>query len=777
MSGAATARDLQLQVFVNNQDTKLIGAFRENAAGRLEAQARELEQVGVKPPVGAQPMQWVPLDAIPTLSYVYDEQSQAVRVSIGEAGRAERVYQLRGATIDPAAQYDRGFGAVLNYDLAAVASAAKLKSFSYQGVSATLDGSVSTPVGTLTQSAIVGHTLAGGQNAVRLDTAFVYTDPASARTYRLGDTVSSGLAWSRPIRIGGAQVQRNFGVRPDLVTLPLFNLSGSAAVPTTVDVYVNNVRAYSQAVDAGPYRLSDLPVTGAGTARVVMVDATGKQIEQSIPFITSPLLLRKDLQDYSVEAGFPRHFYGVDSFAYSANPVVSGSYKRGLTDWLTVEAHGEATKGLLNGGVGGVANVFGRAIVNAAVVASQSRRGSALRPYASFETRIGDISFNAAFQKSFGKYDDLASVTSVHSPLASGTFVSSSGGFVALGYYTSQFAPKETMRVGLSAPLKFDKSSVSAMITSVRNERQKRTTFASIGWSRGGPYNSSLFATTYASIAGRKEVGVFAGVSIALGDKTSASVGGTRSGGKYGAAVDVARYVDQEPGSYGWRVRSNETASNAASRSASAAYRTNYGLIEAEAGQYGKSGAGILRAQGGIAFAGNEVFATNRIDDSFAVIDAKAPGVKVSVENRPIGVTGRNGKIVAPNLRSWQENTITIDPQNLPLDAVITDTQRVLRPADRQGLTVNFAVQTETNSALLLLADRSGTAIPAGLAAELAGSDEPLVVGYDGRLFVSKLSASNRLTVRLDSGGTCVVDFSFTRQPGRQQTIGPLRCN
>ena len=63
-------------------------------------------------------------------------------------------------------------------------------------------------------------------------------------SYRAGDTISGRtLAWTRPIRLGGLQVQRNFALRPDLVTLPLPSYSGSAAVPSTVDVYVNNIKS------------------------------------------------------------------------------------------------------------------------------------------------------------------------------------------------------------------------------------------------------------------------------------------------------------------------------------------------------------------------------------------------------------------------------------------------------------------------------------------------------------------------------------------------------
>jgi len=54
-------------------------------------------------------------------------------------------------------------------------------------------------------------------------------------------------------------VQRNFGLRPDLVTLPLPAARGSAAVPSVADVYIKYVKTSSQDVGAGPYLLSNMP--------------------------------------------------------------------------------------------------------------------------------------------------------------------------------------------------------------------------------------------------------------------------------------------------------------------------------------------------------------------------------------------------------------------------------------------------------------------------------------------------------------------------------------
>src|SRR5262249_45627290 len=140
--------------------------------------------------------------------------------------------------------------------------------YAFNGASATFDGRVFTPYGTFSQGALLTSTVSERFEPLRLNSTFAYSDPETMTTYRAGDTINGGLAWARPIRIGGLQVDRNFGLRPDLVTIPLPFAAGSAAVPSTADIYINNVKTTSQDLGPGPYVLSNVPAIGGnGTAR------------------------------------------------------------------------------------------------------------------------------------------------------------------------------------------------------------------------------------------------------------------------------------------------------------------------------------------------------------------------------------------------------------------------------------------------------------------------------------------------------------------------------
>ena len=54
------------------------------------------------------------------------------------------------------------------------------------------------------------------------------------------------------------------------------------------------------------------------------------------------------------------------------------------------------------------------------------------------------------------------------------------------------------------------------------------------------------------------------------------------------------------------------------------------------------------------------MFATNRIDDAFAVVDVGAADVDVQFQNRPVGKTNRAGFLIVPDLKSYEPNTVSI---------------------------------------------------------------------------------------------------------------------
>jgi outer membrane usher protein len=167
------------------------------------------------------------------------------------------------------------------------------------------------------------------------------------------------------------QFSRDFAVRPDLVTYPLPQFAGEAAVPSSVDLFINGYKSDSALLQPGPYTLTNVPfINGAGEAVVVTTDALGRQVSTTVPFYVTSTLLQKGLTDFSVAAGSLRREYTLKDFAYGPG-VASGTFRYGYSDNLTLESHAEASSDLTLGGLGGNLRLGNFGVLNTAVSQSQ----------------------------------------------------------------------------------------------------------------------------------------------------------------------------------------------------------------------------------------------------------------------------------------------------------------------------------------------------------------------------------------------------------------------
>jgi outer membrane usher protein len=802
-TSADAGRPMQLEVILNGTPTKLIGSFAMLDGNHLAATRQELLELGLNPRGYSSPADVVVLDKVFGLSYKYEESTQQILITAPEELLAVKEYNLRTAPELAPAQSD--WGGVVNYNFySSAVSNVDGKPVTINGVpiaingiptkfigapigfngaSATFDARVFTPFGTLSQSAILRTaSLTDRFDALRLNTTLTYSDPDTMRTYRAGDVISGGFAWTRPIRMGGAQVARNFGLRPDLVTLPLPAARGSAAVPSTADVYINNVKTYSQDVNSGPFVLSNLPaITGAGTARVVLRDSSGHTTESVLPFYVSANLLAPGMFDYSVEAGLPRLSYGATGDTYVPTPVGSASGRYGVFDWLTMQGHAEGGAGLMNGSLGAVIRTGSFGVATVAGAASRFGGGTGFQSYAAYETRIFGVSINASSQMTFGAYNDLASVTSrldqstiITDPYDIGSLIDLSTSVQKAvnnhALFTSSQPSKMLNRISFGVPLPFYNANISAGFTLTRDAADVRSDIANVTLSF--PIGkASFFATAFTTVSGDKNRGFLAGLSVPLGDvTTSLSV----SGGSDGLSIntDAIKPLEQKPGSWGWRVRDSEGVG--AQRTAAVSYRSSFARTEVGVSQGSNGVIGTAEVEGAVATMGGGVFFANRIDDAFAVIETGVPGVEVFHENRPAGVTDSSGRALIPGLRSYQKNKIAIDTAKLPVDADISTTEGYVTPADRAGVRLNFAVRTDVKPAIVEFNGADGKPLPAGARGQIEGG-ESFIVGYDGRAYIKDLTAENKVTITMVDR-QCAASFGYEAHPNEQVIIPGVTC-
>lgn len=760
----ADGMPLQLEVSINGTASGLIGAFVLLPDGRMAATAAELGELGLKvtgePAVG----DLVVVDQLPNLSYSYDASAQTINFITGDENRVTRVFDAQAG--GEGRPLNRGLGSVLNYGIFGAAgheggSDSEFDLIAFNGGSLSLDHRLYSAYGALLNTGIIGTTTMQDATALRLDSSWTTTREDMMLTGTLGDSISGGLSWTRPIRMGGLQLRRNFDVRPDLITMPLPQVSGSAAVPSTVDVFVNNVRTYSQQVPSGPFVISNIPVvTGSGDARIVVRDATGRETESVTPFATSSDLLRPGLLDYSANIGFARLNYGEASFDYGKDILASGTLRRGITNSFTLESHAEAGGELLNGGLGGVYALGNFGMIEAAVSASTFEERQGLQVFASLETELFNVNFDISSQRSFGDYSDLAYSTALVGGLTQAE-IDDFEPYRALDRITAGFMlPDSWGSLGFSA-------------IHIEEGDGENSYYLSSNFSRGLPYNASLSISGFAELGGDGNYGVNLDISAPLGGWGYGSVGGLASNSGASLTATVAKPRGTEDGSYGWRTQVQLGETNAAQGQLS--YRTHYADTEFYLAGVGKNVQATAYAEGALVVADGGVFASRRIDDAFAIVDVGAANVRVEHQNQPVGRTGKSGKILVPDLTAYEANSISIVADDLPMNADFAETEKQVTPAELTGASVHFGVKPELQSAIVVLRDTEGRPLAPGTEGVVSRTSERFVVGYDGQAYIKDLQAQNEVTMEL-RGKTCKAIFAYQPKPGEQILIEGVTC-
>lgn len=755
-------RKLQLEVFINNRPTNLIAEFKQQPDGKLLITPDQLRNAGIDPSRQAQRSDGlVEISKLLGVLFVVDESNQSIHFSAEFGSLSTHIIQARQSS-NELSQIESSVGALVNYTLHATTGGVGMENmWAYEGVSGWFEGRAFSPLGVLSHSQIVSTSSHENYDSTRLDTTWSYSNPSTMITYRAGDVISGGLAWTRPVRLRGVQVRRNFGLRPDLVTMPLPDLSGSAAVPSTVDVFVNNARRFTQEVPPGPFAISDLPlVTGSGTARVVVRDALGREVVSETPFFASSDLLARGLSDFSVVSGFARRSYGVISNDYDDSLMAIGSVRYGLNDTLTVEGHAESGDRLFNGGAGAVFGIGRYGVGSLAGATSHYEGRSGHQIAGSVEAQLRDFHIYARAQRTFGDYLDIAAVTA--EPLVPNRDIPNTA------------PPRSLEQVSLSMPLAFDPSTLNVSYTQLETVDSDRSRILSVSYNRSIGSRTSFFATAYQDFEHDGSFGVFVGVSMSFGNDIHASLGAVSHSEGATFTADLIKSSSTEIGSVGWRVRDTEGART--NRLASINYRAPIARFEAGVEQDKDAFRASAQVEGAVVYVGNSFFLSNRINDAFAIVDAGAADVKVEYENRPAGRTNRNGKLLLPDLRSYEANRITIDPTNLPVSATVSTTKETTVPAERSGTVVKFGIDMSSQSAIVTLRDESGEFLELGSSGKLASNSESFVVGYDGQAYITDLTARNSVVIDQPTRGRCQASFAFRPIEGEQVTIPDAMC-
>ena len=640
-------------------------------------------------------------------------------------------------------------GAFLNYQLSA------------QQIEGQTTGGAYGELGLFAGAGVLTNTAVGRSNGtqrelVRLDTTYTRDLPDKLETLNVGDAISDPGSWGNAVRFAGVRWSRNFGLRPDLLTTPLLSTGGTATVPSTVDVFVNNQLVSSSQLPAGPFVIDRLPtVSGTGDVSVVVRDALGREQVVSQRFYSSVNLLARDLSQYSVNLGSVRNDYALASDHYGSM-LGEASYRRGITDNFTVEGHGEYLAG--NAHAAGLNAAFGIGHVGilnvTAANGGSANGGSGWLDGVGVEHRGTNTSFVANTLWASGEFAQVGEPLDPGKRMRQRSLLQSGVGMGRLGSLSLAYV-RQTYR---SAPT-----------------QQTLSLTHSVSLGRAGTVNLTVSTTRTAqdmTSPVRDSTSAYLIYVFPFGGRSAATATAVSGSGAGAPADEVIASLTESPPvgpGNGYRL----SASTAGNYDADWRQQMTGADVDIEvARNQGIEGRSAYMS-GAMTWLDGQVNTTRSVNGSFAMVDvAGLAGVPVYVENQLTTHTDASGRALLYNLRPYEANRISIEPEDLPLDTAIAASSTIMAPPYRSGVIARFPVE-RVRSATFRLVTEDGKPVPVGAMVKLKGTLFPVVL--DGMVYVTGYDHGMAADATW-KGGHC--SFRLEPPPADEPIpdMGTIRC-
>ncbi len=601
----------------------------------------------------------------------------------------------------------------------------------------------------------------GTRAPVRLDTTLTWRPADRDLALSAGDLISAPGIVARPFRYSGLAFGTDHSAEPGWSPLPLPSVTGTAQPTSSIDLYVNGLRAAQMPTPGGPFTVVLPQGSFTGNTHLVVTDITGRVVD--IPF-SSPRfnldLIKSGLSLWSVGVGAPRFNWGADSGTWLPQSFGYGSVRRGLRDDLTVGLHAEAGPGVWQA-EGEIQSLVGTALgVRAAAAASHSEFGSG--EYFSSDAILslpGNVSVDAGGGTATGHYDDAVSI--------SGTRFDQRNGLT--NTYSQPLQQALDLRITWEPR---DRLTLSAAYDRLRYRGSRATPFASISATRSLGSSATLFVTATRDYSGSSGTSVLAGLSMLFGRGVNGSVSAGQENGESATQALLARPLGEDKGDIGWQL----SAQNAAAGhylNGEVELRSGHGIPAVGLTEFGGATQAYIRATGSAGIAAGHPFVGDPIEGGVIVADVGQPGVPLSINGYEATRSGSDGKALIPAFVAGAPQRVEIAEDHVPLDLIPSTTQQIVTVRQGSGTVAVFAMRSAEHGAIVTLRV-DGAPPPLGSSVRVGEIDIP--VDRDGRLWVPQLGVDATLDVELPDGRRCSVATGFNGHGGPGVVLGPYDC-
>ncbi len=564
-----------------------------------------------------------------------------------------------------------------------------------------------------------------GADFQRLGTRLVYDDTKDLIRFTAGDLDTQARGFQSAPDIAGISIFRSYSVlNPQQIIRPRGDRTFTLSRQSTVEVLVNGQQVRRLQLGPGNYNLRDFPFAqGGNDIRLNVLDDTGRTEVLRFNLFLDQTQLAKGLSEFGLYAGVKAPL-GVDGPVYSNDWAVSGFYRRGISDQVTLGANFQADDKIQ---MGGVEAVFGTAF-------------GTLGTQAAFSHTVG-YGGGFALQGTFQRLIQHADGTSDSFNLFAET---RSRRFAPVTFLLADNQYKYELGGGYTHAFNSNfYAGVNARFSKGRGINRDVHNYSLSGGWRISPVASLTAEARYTEDAGGHQFSGFLTLTVRVGRNTSVR-------GEYDTRDNRARLSYQTlhgtgVGSYNFTadLERSDFGSDAAINASYFGNRAELGL--SHFGTFTNDFSDSIsqrtnfRIGTSIAVAGGEVSIGRPIYDSFAIVkphqSLKVDSVLVDPSTWGYTAsTGMLGVATMPSLSSYSDRTVTVDVEGAKAGVDIGQGSFKLFPPYRSGYVLEVGSDYHfTALGTMLDVDGQPVSLVSGKAVELAHPERPAVTVFTNR--------------------------------------------